>query len=254
MRSFVLFFAAVLWFVRPAELFSAERSIPTLSGPVIDEANLLTRAENRNLDLYIRNLMPKVQAQIWIITSLEGEAIEALAIRAVDQWKLGKAKTDNGVLILVAKEDRQIRIEVGKGLEGDIPDAMAGRIIDRIIKPKFRETRFYLGLRDALEALDELAAGRNQGVLERKLSETAKEDLGPFGLVKFLIGLIFLFVVVLFPILSLFISSGRRGSNWSRGSGWSGGWGGGFGGGGFGGGGWSGGGGGFSGGGASGRW
>lgn len=107
-----------LGILSPTVLNAAPRDIPVLSGPVIDEPNLLSAQETRDISAALENIRGKVQIQVWIVRSLDGEAIESLSIRATDKWKLGTAKEDNGVLILISTEDRQMRIEVGQGLEG----------------------------------------------------------------------------------------------------------------------------------------
>jgi uncharacterized protein len=156
-------------------------------------------------------------------------------------------KKDNGIIILMAAQDRAVRIEVGQGLEGKIPDALAGRIIDGIMIPKFRDQRTYIGLRDAILAMGEIVAGHPIDSLIEKPRER-KPNIFTLIVLALFFGGFFLFTLL--PLLLR-----RPGSGIGRSS-WTGGWGGGgFGGGGFGGGGgWSGGGGGFSGGGSSGRW
>jgi uncharacterized protein len=149
--SFVVFSQSAISVVR------AERVIPELSGPVIDEVGLLNSEEANQIANLIRALQPQVQAQVWIFSELDGEPIEGLSIRAAEKWKLGTAKNDNGLLILVAVTDRRMRIEVGQGLEGDIPDAFAGRVIDQVVKPAFRSKNYYEGFVKALTVLGEAA-------------------------------------------------------------------------------------------------
>jgi uncharacterized protein len=229
MRAFVrLCFFFCLFFSR--SLF-AERVIPRLTGPVMDEAGFLSSSERSNLDQLLRSYEPVVQIQIWTLNSLEGEPIEGLSIRAVDTWKLGAEKKDNGVLILVSEKDRRMRIEVGRGLEGDIPDALAGRMIDQVLKPSFRAGKFFEGL----EAVSTFIYKKlsHQEVKEPKKAARGGGDIW-----------IFIILFLLFGFLHLMGFRGGRGSGTYYG----------WGGGGSGGGGWSGGGGGFSGGGASGDW
>lgn len=240
--------ATALGFLFVGAVFSAPRDIPSVSSPVIDETRTLTIDQSRRLESLIRSSLPAVQIQIWIVSSLQGETIESLSIRAADRWKLGTEKKDNGLVILVAKEDRAVRIEVGQGLEGVISDLIARRIVDRILIPNFREQKTYVGLRDAILAIDDLAAGGGAKT-EALTREGSERELS----------VVFWFIILLLFgasfVLPVFMAmAGIRGV--SRGSGWRGpsNWGGGGGFGGFGGGGWSGGGGGFSGGGASGRW
>ncbi len=231
------------------------KEIPKLEGPVIDEAQLLTNAEHQALDRLLRTFPPKVQLQIWITPSLEGESIEAVSIRAVEKWKLGTEKEDNGALILVALKDRQMRIEVGQGLEGSLPDALAGRIVDQILRPEFRRERFYEGLRKASRQIYLTVGGSTESSGVDEETSSSEQEFGDSGLTLGEIFWIIISIIVgLFFLPFLLASSGysRRGGggSWGSGGGWSSGggsWGGG-------GGGWSGGGGGFSGGGASGSW
>jgi uncharacterized protein len=242
--SAFIFASAIFLLVFP---LSAEVKIPELTGPVIDEARILSAEEQMSLDSMLRSFLPKVQMQIWTLPSLEGEPIESISIRAADKWKLGDEKKDNGIIIVVAPKDRRMRIEIGQGLEGDIPDALAGRIQDQILRPAFREGKYAAGLESAARALYEKASGESpkEVGVSSPIANTAK-SLGE-GLFKF--GLFFIFIIII-QILSALGGPNRRQSKRSSGLwyGGSGGWGGG------GGSGWSGGGGGFSGGGSSGDW
>ncbi len=226
---------------------------PALTGPVIDTSQLLSTADKKILVEELRSYLPWVQVQIWIFPTLDGEDIEGVSIRAVEKWKLGTEKQDNGVLITVATEDRRMRIEVGQGLEGQIPDVLAGRIVDQVMRPAFKTGDFVGGLVSASRQIYSLAGGDISSL-------KPVQNVGPKKVFRRggLSDLIFLGAFILISILLSCLNSGRRRSFWGS-SGWGGGGGGfgGFGGGGGGGwsgGGWSGGGGGFSGGGSSGSW
>lgn len=245
----VLRHALSVWLVA-AELSSLQAavSIPTLTGPVLDQAALLSRAEKEALEHKIRGLFPKLQIQVWTLESLEGEPIEGVSIRAVDQWKLGDARKDNGLLILVAKAERSVRIEVGQGLEGEISDSLSGRIVDHLMVPQFREGRFAQGLE---AAIDEMAYRLGISQTPATIPQPQSRMRIPFWLVILMfMGIHFGFSMLIALARALGLVRRSSVSPWTRSSGWGGSWGGGFGGGG----GWSGGGGGFSGGGASGRW
>jgi len=229
--------------------------VPELTGPVVDQAGLLSGGERRRLEDLARaarqvNGGTGVQLQYLIVKSLDGDAIEDFSMRVAEAWRLGSKSQDNGVLVTVAVQDRSVRIEVGGGLEGGLTDAQASRIIRGVITPAFQARRFGDGLYDAGLQILSATGGLPPEVARRAAARPARgERFG--GLVGVLLFLGFMFLRSMF-----FGFSGRR----RRGF-WGGGGGpfigGGFGGGGFGGGGgggWSGGGGGFSGGGASGRW
>jgi uncharacterized protein len=232
--------------------------VPPLTGPVVDVAGLLdARAERALVELATSARAAQggqgVQLQYLLVRSLEGEPIEDFSIRVAEAWKIGSKGQDNGVLVVVALEERSVRIEVGGGIEGGLTDLQAGRIIRNTIAPAFRAGAYGQGLHDAgvqiLSALGALPQG----------TARPRPAPGRIGASSIVIGLFLL--VMLFRILGAlgprrsFMGRGRRGGGWWIGGPPFGG-GGGFGGfgGGGGGGGWGGGGGGFSGGGASGRW
>lgn len=238
------------------------REVPAFTSPVVDQAGVLDpgTAESLRQSLIEFQRTNGPQLATLIIPSLEGEPIEGYSIKVVDRWKLGDAKRDDGALLLVSIGDRQMRIEVGQGLEGQLPDIIAGRIISGTITPLFREGRIDAGIVSGLQAIAERLGGALSGAPVASQPRTVRRT-GAFRLS--LPVLLFLFLVlprILFPFRRrrgglgtglatglLLGSMGRRNSGWGGGGGF-----GGFGGG--GGGGWSGGGGGFSGGGASGSW
>jgi uncharacterized protein len=219
----------------------------------VDEAGLLSGGDARRLEALARAARAQgdrqgVQLQYLVVRTLEGEPIESFSIRVAEAWKIGSKGKDNGVLVAVASEDRQVRIEVGGGLEGGLTDAQSSRIIRGTIVPAFRAGRYGDGLYEAgvqiLAALGALPSG----------VEPARR--APRGVHLSSLTIVLLFIGFLVLRMLLGFAPRRRRSLWWGGGPLGGGWGGGGwgGGGGGGGGGWSGGGGGFSGGGASGRW
>ena len=231
-----------------SSLFLAAKEIPYLSGPVIDEAHLLKANEKAELESYIRQQQDLMQLQVWIVSSLEGDSIERVSISAAQKWQLGREKKNNGLLLLIAVQDRRMRFEVGRGLEGSLPDVLAARILDYVIRPAFRAGRFYEGIRSTLEqAVTLVNGGEDAAKLREGLSDRGKEEkLNVRGLV----------IVLLFLALILIIQAPSRrrfayGTYWGGGGG---GWGSGGGSSWGGGGGWSGGGGSFGGGGSSSSW
>lgn len=254
---------------------AAALEVPALSGRVVDRAEILsTGAETAATD-YFRRVEEATGAQIAVLTipSLEGEVLEDYSIRVVDEWQLGQAGEDNGVLLLVAMQEKRIRIEVGYGLEGRLTDATSGVIIREYLQPYFRQGNFDGGVLAASQAIGSVvadgadvappAAGSSGG----GGSTVVRRSSSPARGIPLNLG----FFVLVFILGSLGRVSRRRGGGllsflfWgsmfnraTRHHGHRGGFGGGgFGGGGFGGGGFggfSGGGGGFGGGGASGGW
>lgn len=136
-------------------------AIPALTGPVIDTTMTLDAATRQQLEAQALALQQRKgsQLQVLIIPTTEPEDIAQYAVRAFDQYQLGRKGTNDGVLLVVAKNDRRARIEVGYGLEGAIPDAIAIRVITEYMTPKFRAGDFNGGLLDATAALVKLIDG-----------------------------------------------------------------------------------------------
>jgi uncharacterized protein len=221
--------------------------VPPLAGRVNDGANVLSPQMKGQIEAQLENYERSTGHQLAVLTvpSLEGDPIEDYTIRVVESWKLGKKGKDDGVLLFVAVNDHRIRIEVGYGLEGDLPDALTGRIIREIMAPAFRQNDLGFGISRAVSAISSATGGQGEALPPPR--RTRSHDGG--GLSPYL-----LLVVVLF----LFLGGGRGMGGLIVGSALGGGFGrgGGFGGGGSrqSGGGFRGGGGGFGGGGASGGW
>jgi uncharacterized protein len=274
----------------------AEVAIPPLTARVTDLTGTLSGGAVTRIEAKLGNLEAKKGSQIavLIVPTMQPEDIEQFGIRVADAWKLGRKGVDDGAILIVAKNDRRLRIEVGRGLEGALPDAIANRIITETITPHFKVGDYDGGVEAGVdkmisvvngEPLPEpdrkwerhsglghllplvlvgvfVASGILRALFGRLLGSVATGGLTggiAWLLSHFLpIGLGAGIVAFLFAMLA-----GSTSRGWSAGRGWGGGFGGGlgggFGGGGFsggggGGGGFSGGGGGFSGGGASGSW
>jgi len=243
------FFAASVLFMLTQPFAAHARSIPVYQEFVVDEAGLLGHTLQQQLVSSLRQFQRQHGPQIQLLTvsSLEGEPVENFSIRVADEWKLGDEKKDDGVLLLVALNDRAVRIEVGQGLEGSLPDITAGRIIREEILPHFQRSAYDAGVISGLQAIAAKIGGPLEALPARRVLSRPK--VGGGGSLLFPI-LLFFF---LFP---RFFGGGRGFGRTRRRSIW-GGVGAGLGGfGGLGSGGFSrgGGGGGFSGGGASGRW
>lgn len=116
--------------------------------PIVDQTNTLTNEQKSQLAQKIADERKKSGNQIAIlmIPSLQGESIEGYSLKVARQWGVGTGENDNGVLLLIAKDDRKLRIEVGKGLEGALTDAQAGRIIRNEITPQFKNNKYYEGV------------------------------------------------------------------------------------------------------------
>ncbi len=149
-----LFLATQIAFAQLAE-------IPELSTRVTDLTQTLSQAEQAALEQKLAAFEAKKGSQIalLIVPTTQPEDIAQYSIRVVEKWKIGREKVDDGVLVLIAKDDRKLRIEVGYGLEGAIPDLYAKRIISEVISPKFKQGDFYGGLDAGVDKIIGLVDG-----------------------------------------------------------------------------------------------
>ncbi len=256
--ALVALLLATLSLAAPAQL-----AVPANDGWVTDLAGMIDAGEERDLETLMESYRSGTGHEIAVLTvpSLEGGTLEGFALEVGRAWGIGGKDENDGALLVVARDERLMRIEVGRGLEGQLTDSISGRIIRDVIQPEFKAGRFGRGIRAGVEAMH-AAIGGDYGPVERASRKRDRPTMGLLSLFFFLM------------IFSAFASArGGRGVGWfflgalmgrswgghgrHRGFG-SGGFGGGFGSGGFGGGGGGfggfGGGGGFSGGGASGGW
>ncbi len=131
------------------------------SGYINDFAGLFSESERTQLEQKVQAFENESTNEISVvtITALQGDTIENFAVQLFEEWGIGKAKSDNGVLLLIAKDERQMRIEVGYGLEPSLTDAIANSIIQRQLIPSFRENRFYDGVNTALDSIIQVTKG-----------------------------------------------------------------------------------------------
>ncbi len=266
-------------------LASAQVAVPPLAARVTDLTGTLDAAQKQQLESRLAQFEAKKGAQIAVLLlpTTEPEVIEQYGIRVADTWKLGRTGIDDGALLLIAKDDRALRIEVGYGLEGVLPDAIAKRIIAETITPLFKRGDYYGGIAAGIEQMiaviegeplppvrDRSAATGNYQNYESLLFVGFMLVMVVGGVLRAVFGrlpaaaviglataILAWFIVAPMLIAGLvggiaFLFTLLGGGRSPLGGGRVGG--GGFGGGGFGGGGFGGGGGGFGGGGASGRW
>lgn len=235
--------------------------VPPMVGPVTDEAGVLSPRAVQKLSSVLIQLHDSGGSQIAVLTvpSLGDASIEEAGIKVTDQWKLGGKGKDNGVLLLIAPNDRKVRIEVGKGLEGELTDAYSRRIINQVITPAFKENDFDSGIVGGVVqiiAVTDPNFDLQSTGMQRRGRSSGKSMSPMQGLGLLVLLIIFIIIAVIHRILQFFGLVPRSG--FGRSGSWIGGGLGGLGGGGFGGGGggssWGGGGGGFSGGGSSGQW
>ena len=264
-RLYTLLIILVLFFTNSAYSQDEDKSRslsdkPTsLSKYIVDETGTLSQTELNSLlkKLEAFDKETSTQVVVYMISSLNGESIEDVSYRIAEKNKIGRKGKDNGVLVLIAKNDRMLRIEVGYGLEGVLTDAYTTQIRTKEMNPSFKAGNFYEGINKGVDAIIAVSKG------EYKADKKKKDDGSGLMCLGFPIFIIIIFGFIFF---SIFMSIIRRIFGWGSrsytgGSGWGGGgffggggssWGGGSSGGGFGG--FSGGGGSFGGGGSSGSW
>lgn len=161
-------------------------------GHVNDFADMLTSSQEQQLENKLRNYRDTTTTVVAIATlqNLGGISIEETATTLFNKWKMWEGNKDNGVLIVVAREERKMRIEVGYGLEGAIPDIMAGRIIRNILTPSFKKGDYYGGLDRASSAIIQLASGEFKGQL------TENRSSGNNDTASFIVFMLFFFFVI----------------------------------------------------------
>ena len=261
---------------------AAQVAVPPLSGRVTDQTATLTAAQQTTLEQTLQAFEARKGSQlaILIVPTTAPETIEQYALRVAEQWKLGRKKVDDGAILVVAKNDRALRIEVGYGLEGALNDATSKRIISEIITPRFKQGDFYGGISAGVDRIIRVIdgeplpepTGKPPGetadiqqyvpvifILALVVGGVLRTVLGRFPGALATGGAVAIVAWLLVGAVSIALVAGVLALLFTLLGGGMGGHGiggrhGGFGGGGFGGGGFGGGGGGFGGGGASGRW
>jgi uncharacterized protein len=136
-------------------------AVPPLSGRVVDQTGTLAAGDIASLTQTLKDLETRKGSQIavLIVPTTDGEAIEQFSLRVAEAWKIGRKKVDDGALLVIAKNDRRLRIEVGYGLEGALTDATTKRIIDEDITPKFKSGDFAGGVSAGVDRMVRVAEG-----------------------------------------------------------------------------------------------
>jgi uncharacterized protein len=156
----------------------AEVAVPRLSGRVVDQTATLSDSDVASLERTLQDFKTRKGSQVavLIVPTIDGEAIEQFSIRVAEAWKIGRKKVDDGAILVVAKNDRKLRIEVGYGLEGALNDATTKRIIDEIITPKFRSGDFAGGISSGIDRILRVIDGETLPAPEPWSSSGASGD------------------------------------------------------------------------------
>lgn len=203
----LLLFAALTGSAAPAQ---ALRPIPPLTARVTDLTGTLTADQQARLESRLAEFESRKGAQlaVLIVASTQPEEIEQYSIRVADAWKLGREKPDDGALLLVAKDDRTLRIEVGRGLEGALTDLVSKRIIADTITPLFRQGDFAGGVTAGVEQMIRVVDGEPLPAPDREWGGGA-ERLG--NLLPLLLGLVFVGSAVLRALFGRALGSAATG-------------------------------------------
>jgi uncharacterized protein len=181
---------------------AAALDVPYLAGRVNDTAGMLSGDERAKVETALATLERDTGAQVAVLTipTLAGESLDDYSMRVAQTWKLGRKGHDDGVLFLIARDDRKMRLEVGYGLEGKLPDALCGRILDNLVRPEFRVGRYGAGIERAIGAVSAAIAGK--AVKAEPPAGSARR--GSFGWAAILPMSIFLLVMIPFAVVTIF--------------------------------------------------
>jgi uncharacterized protein len=176
--SFVLVFALVFAFALPA---SADVAVPQLTGRVVDQTGTLSGGDIAALSQKLQDFETRKGSQIAvvIVPTTDPETIEQFSIRVAEAWKIGRKKVDDGAILVVAKNDRHLRIEVGYGLEGALTDVTSRRIIDEAITPKFRSGDFAGGIAAGVDRMIRVIDGEPLPTPSRSVNFGDWNDIEP---------------------------------------------------------------------------
>ncbi|KRQ15514.1 TPM domain-containing protein [Bradyrhizobium manausense] len=166
-----------------ASLAVADVAVPQLTGRVVDRTGTLSSSDIAALSQKLRDFETRKGSQIavLIVPTTDPETIEQFSIRVAEAWKIGRKKVDDGAILVVAKNDRHLRIEVGYGLEGALTDVTSRRIIDEVITPKFREGDFAGGISAGVDRMMRVVDGEPLPAPSRSVNFANLDDIGPLA-------------------------------------------------------------------------
>lgn len=205
---FVLIFSMVHSF--------AEMEFPKPEGFVNDFAGVLRGQEKAEIARIAENLEKDTTAEIAVVTvkTVKPYSIEEYSVKLFEKWGIGKAGKDNGTLLLVAVEDREVKIEVGYGLEGVLPDGLCGEIIRTAIIPEFKRGNYGAGIVRGTEAIAGIISGKSDYKTEKPAKDAVADTIAT--IIVFLIKRLFAFIILILFIIGLFSKSSKKGYNRNR--------------------------------------
>ncbi len=196
--------AAVLSALLAFSIGASALEVPKLQDRVTDLAGVLTASEKATLEARLQELegSDSTQIAVLIVPSLEGDSLEDFSIRVANQWKLGQTGRDNGAILIVALNDRKLRIEVGYGLEATLTDLQSGRIIRNDIAPRFRAGDYYGGIKAGIDGIIQTVRGAYTGSPEYETGAPRRRSGNR---------LFNLLIILLFPLLWVLSLTGKWG-------------------------------------------
>nr|WP_027533681.1 YgcG family protein [Bradyrhizobium sp. WSM3983] len=176
----IIVFALLLGWAFPV---AADVAVPQLTGRVVDRTGTLSSGDIASLSQKLSGFETRKGSQIavLIVPTTDPETIEQFSIRVAEAWKIGRKKVDDGAILVVAKNDRHLRIEVGYGLEGALTDVTSRRIIDEVITPKFRDGDFAGGISAGVDRMMRVVDGEPLPVPSRSVNFANLDEIGPLA-------------------------------------------------------------------------
>lgn len=208
-KYFVKYLTFLFFLLSTSLIVQAQLDIPDkpkLQTSVYDGAKLLSSYEKNTLEQKLINYSDSTSTQVVVATihNLNGEDIAYYATEWAHKWGVGQKNEDNGVFVLVAKDDRKIWIATGYGVEHLLTDAMSKRIVDNVITPQFKQGNFYAGLDNGTTAIIQVLNGEYKGTPQNNFNGS---------------GIPFVFIIVFFIILIIILSNRNKGNRGNRGNG-----------------------------------
>jgi uncharacterized protein len=182
-RTFIFFLISfAFFFFAAAPGAHAAIAVPALKGRINDYAGMLSPQASAKIEAELKSLEQTDSTQIVILTvpSLDGEPMESFSMRVAEAWKIGMKSTDNGAILVIAKNDRKMRIEVGYGLEGRLTDLVSGQIIRNVIVPEFKTGNFDAGIINGVQAMISAVKGEYKAPAGRRQTSRGNNSAALF--------------------------------------------------------------------------